>query len=638
MESMSATDGNYPAVEWPRNWFASWRARSKNWSKNANDVSSSARACYMLHGMLVIVHIILVIFYVHHWEHRVIISITSTNNDFWPVLLSASLQAFYTIYTAVLLFLTQRLGVSRTLVRRLKLTAIHDISGAWAGLGSALSSVWRQTDIPASLWTTAGVTAYLASMSVLHVTSSTLLQFQLFNASMATSVPTRLGWLYDLSFSSDANWGSITASLPVINQLSGMVTPGLSNTTVYDTLKTSSVTGNAAVNATTITSHCGLLPNVTYSSNNSFASAPFSMDGANYSLIMGASPPWSDQIQVLQWTGYDGFSGRPLPDGINIWPSVLLMVSTLLEIEPSVQETVAVNMTWEYRNISYTNNNNNTNIDIIPYDIQVYFMQCSLLANTTEGVVDMQTNILLTPVPIWQPSTQWEMYQWTNVSSWAAEIGNALSTPVSSGYSFQDAHLHNTEPSIADEFIMSLVGLNLIAEKSQFGANAPPIPTFVLRPDILELAIAKTTAQLIWTAARFSPSNGGFQPGNGMANVDEEYIALRLNINLLPLCFASSASVIMLGLALHMTRAFDASHNCQAVIPNIGPLQLMWLGHRSASINEALEDVERPTEANLRRAGMIDVCFAKTISGEQEFGSSTDSLASEVDHGHDDEI
>jgi len=83
----------------------------------------------------------------------------------------------------------------------------------------------------------------------------------------------------------------------------------------------------------------------------------------------------------------------------------------------------------------------------------------------------------------------------------------------------------------------------------------------------------------------------------------------------------------MLGLALHMTRAFHASHDSQAAIPNIGVLQLLWLGHRSASINEVLEDVQHPTEANLRRAGMIDVCLMKTISDKEEFRSSTDSLS-----------
>jgi hypothetical protein len=46
--------------------------------------------------------------------------------------------------------------------------------------------------------------------------------------------------------------------------LPGLVSAGLSGATLYDTPKTNSIVGNATVNATTITSHCGLLPNVTY--------------------------------------------------------------------------------------------------------------------------------------------------------------------------------------------------------------------------------------------------------------------------------------------------------------------------------------------------------------------------------------
>jgi hypothetical protein len=95
----------------------------------------------------------------------------------------------------------------------------------------------------------------------------------------------------------------------------------------------------------------------------------------------------------------------------------------------------------------------------------------------------------------------------------------------------------------------------------------------------------------------------------------------------------------MLGLALHMTRASDGSHGSHAVIPNTGALQFLWLGYHSASVHEALKDVENPTNANLRRAGMIDVCFAKTISDEETWLStrnSTDSLSGQVDRGQDD--
>lgn len=160
------------------------------------------------------------------------------------------------------------------LVRRQKLTAMHDISGAWAGIGSALSSVWQQIGIPASWWMTSAVTVYLASISVLHVTSSSLLQLQTFNTIISTSVPITLAWPDNLayfpansSYSSiyDVNWSAITASLPVLNQLPGVAFTGLSNTTVYDTPQINATSGNAIVNATTITSRCGILPNITYS-------------------------------------------------------------------------------------------------------------------------------------------------------------------------------------------------------------------------------------------------------------------------------------------------------------------------------------------------------------------------------------
>lgn len=405
-------------------------------------------------------------------------------------------------------------------------------------------------------------------------------------------------------------WDSITPSLPVVNHLTGLASAGLSNTTLYDTLKTNAIAGNATVNTTTISSRCGVIPNVTYSANTSTAIVPF---GSNSSRMLNASTLWPDQIHIVPWVEYED----PYNEVTEL-NGVYFMVSTSLDIEPSVQDEVAVNMTWAIPGV------------VTPYVIQVYFVQCSLSANTTNGVVDMQTNSLLSSTSISQQSTQWEMnqFEWSN-TSWQAQIGSALATPdSSSGIIFGGTPSQITELSVADEYIMSLVGLNLTDEYSQFLYDgARPISNFTLRPDELEFAVARAAAQLIWIAGQLGTSNGGIELGNGTAYVNEEFIALRLNINLLPLAFATSASVIMLGLALHMTRAFDASHDIQAVIPNIGVLQLLWLGHHSASINDVLEDVQHPTEANLRQAGMIDVCLTRTMSDEEELGGSTDGLS-----------
>ncbi|KAG1810419.1 uncharacterized protein HD556DRAFT_1302722 [Suillus plorans] len=504
--------------------------------------------------------------------------------DFLSAVLSASLQAFYTIYTAVLLFLTQRLAISRTLVRRVKLTAVHDISGAWAGLGSALTSVWRQTDICAARWTTSAVAIYLASITVLHVTSSTLLQFQtsesLTNMGRSASVPTTLGWPDDSSYGNFTNLGPIAASLPVINHLTGLASAGLSNTTLYDTLILS-----------------GRLT---------------SYDNLSNGPVIGTSIVNATTIHIIPWTEYEDSHGDSEDSELD---GIYIMVSTLLGIDPSVQDEVAVNMTWAIPDI------------VTPYVIQVYFVYCSLSANTSHEEIDVQTNSLLSPTSTSQPSMQWEMYSdyqlelgRSNTSGWKTQISKALATNYSSEMVFE--------------------GLNLAEEYIQFRAHgALPISNFTLRPDELEFAVAKAAAQLIWLA------NGGIDPGNGLAYATLvaalSTTTLQLNINILPLAFAASASVIMLGLALHMTRAFDASHDKQAraAIPNIGVLQLLWLGRRSTSINEVLEEVQHPTEANLRRAGMIDVCFSNIIpdEGEVESSTATDSLTGDVDHRRDDE-
>ncbi|KAG1731025.1 hypothetical protein EDB19DRAFT_1831845 [Suillus lakei] len=608
----------------------SWKSHFRNLSGYAIDGLSSAGTCYMLHAILVVIHVVLVIFYIFHWEHRVTLSFTPMNSDFWPVVLSASLQAFYTIYTAVLLFLTQRLAMSRALVRHLKLTAIHDISGAWAGLGSALNIIWQQIDIPASWWAVSAVTAYLASISVLHITSSTLLQFQTFNTSMATSVSTTLGWPNDSMIlnTPNVNWGSITASLPVVNQLPGLVSVGLSNTTVYDTPQTNSMAGHANVNTTTISSRCGFLPNITYSVDAGIVTVNSSIENGSF-ISMQASYPCtligSDQVQVLVPAWSSSSDNFTVPGT----PGVTLMVSTLLDIEPSIQQQVIVPVTWEIASFS------NGSEAIHQYVVEVYFVQCSLSTMTAEAVLDMQTNSLQNPTPVSQPSMQWEIKQfsqWTS-NDWQTSIGWALAYQVGSGYGFSNsagmtAGNPPSVPSIADEYIMSSVGLNLAAESFVQLSGGYPLSTVMLSPGKLEAAIAQVTAQLIWTAGRIGTSNGGFQYGNGTAYVDEQINALRLDINLLPLSFAISASVIMMALALCMTRAFDTSSDSQAAIPDTGALQLMWLGRHSAPVNEVLDDVEHPTEANLRRAGMIDVCFANTISGEtEELGGSTNSLS-----------
>ncbi|KAG1841604.1 hypothetical protein C8R48DRAFT_781315 [Suillus tomentosus] len=341
-----------------------------------------------------------------------------------------------------------------------------------------------------------------------------------------------------------------------------------------------------------------------------------------------------DQIHIIPWTEYEDSDGDS-EDSRALWylcDGIYMMVSTLLGTDPSVEDEVAINMTWAIPDI------------VTPYVIQVYFVYCSLSVITIDEKIGAQTySPPSSTSTVSQPYMQWEMYSdyqlkfgQSNTSSWKTQISKALATNYSSGIVFEGTRSQIIEPSIVDEYIMTLVGLNLAEEYTQFRAHgALPILNFTLGPNELEFAVVRTAAQLIWLAGQLGTVNG-----LAYANIDVPKHILQLNINLLPLAFAAAASVTMLGLALHMIRAFDASHDRQAraAIPNIGVLQLLWLGHRSTSVNEVLEDVQHPTEANLRRAGMIDVCFSHVIPDEGEVESSTaiDSLSCNVGHRRDD--
>jgi hypothetical protein len=101
------------------------------------------------------------------------------------------------------------------------------------------------------------------------------------------------------------------------------------------------------------------------------------------------------------------------------------MVSTLLEIEPSVQQEVAIPMIWDVSICAFDSRNVATiaNISVAAVQaINVYFVQCSLSTNTTTVVIDTQTNTLGSSIPVSQSSTQWEeMLQWTS-TNWSAAV------------------------------------------------------------------------------------------------------------------------------------------------------------------------------------------------------------------------
>ncbi|KAH0835538.1 hypothetical protein J3R83DRAFT_9238 [Lanmaoa asiatica] len=220
--------------------------------------------CYGLHAFLVAIHIVLVGMLFTHPEHSFSVSINNTNAT---IALRVFLHGFYLIYTTVLVLLTQKLALSAVMVQRLKLTAVHDISGAWNGIGAAISALWQQIKVTSSPSALVLVFVYLSCISGLHIISTSVIQFEAFNNTVTSVVPSSLAWPSSPANFSTLDWGDISPLMTMWPLLS--TAKGLSGSTLFDVPSSDYSYTGAVVDATTIQSECGLLSNVSVGTWNS---------------------------------------------------------------------------------------------------------------------------------------------------------------------------------------------------------------------------------------------------------------------------------------------------------------------------------------------------------------------------------
>ena len=287
--------------------FNSKHQRSSRWLTHALAFNPSSRClwCYLLHAIFILLHIVLLFMLLCHPEHHIILQ---SVNEVPTIALAGSLQLFYVvspfsvakqnttgeidllikkIYTLILVFITQRLAVSRAMTRKQSLTSHHDLSQAWTSIGSALFGLWQQAKDTASPCMMLAITTYYLCISVLHVSSTTIMQFEVFSSSKNNTMQSILAWpasFDDTMLSLD--WAGLSPIVP-LNQLPSLSTNGLLNSTVYDTPLVDSTSVNATVNATTIHADCGLLSNLSKSDSSLYGNVTWGRVNANISN-MGA--------------------------------------------------------------------------------------------------------------------------------------------------------------------------------------------------------------------------------------------------------------------------------------------------------------------------------------------------------------
>ncbi|EIW82819.1 hypothetical protein CONPUDRAFT_151876 [Coniophora puteana RWD-64-598 SS2] len=580
--------------------------------------------CHGLHLLLFIVHIILIGIYVPHLEHRTVVAITESHNVL-PIVLSASMQAFYTIYSTILVAITQRLGLLRILQRREKLTSLYDASGAWFGLGSAFLGLWNNFQLPASVISTCCIALYLLCVLVLHIASSSIIQFQTFNASTPATVSTRLGWpgpsanltgYSSLGFGGP-DWQRIGGLAPGISTIGQYNGKGLSGATLYDTLAvTLDNAGRAEVNATTIGFNCGLIPagNMTIKTGQTGSATVqtgtvLEWDNLTAEQTGPYVTPWTDQIL------YNSI----VTDMIN-GPTIDIVYTITTSLSPpssssatSLSKNFGVPMQWTYSDSGASKNKT----------VTTYWVGCGMVTSNGTVQINVRTNELVGDVPSVSVNKEWQslpagkVYAWDGLNMQTSNpspqhdwLELALNNAPKSNITITDLENESYSISLLDYYLMYDLGIwnNTPSVLLTPGIipSFPPDPSFTLDLQALQSGLAKNVAGLLWTAGQLT--DGGYTPDIGAADVHQDVLAWRLNINLLPLLFAFFASLIMLVLAVYI--AGVRTHDDPAV-RGAGILEMLWLADRLPPLRQRLDGVAEPTVDNLRAAGMFEVCLAE---------------------------
>lgn len=178
---------------------------------SANISWSLTHLCQLLHILLILLYAVSVVAAVNHWEHGLNYPFTSAGQTTMSVTISTVTQTFSTVgtlincmllnlsncsclqlYLAILVLVSQRLALVRDLHTRQTLTAIHDKSSAWLGLGSSIMVLKDQLKVRAAIPSVAFIALYLGGVAALHITTPASVSVGTYNGTAFIKNATRL--------------------------------------------------------------------------------------------------------------------------------------------------------------------------------------------------------------------------------------------------------------------------------------------------------------------------------------------------------------------------------------------------------------------------------------------------------------
>ncbi|KAJ7710706.1 hypothetical protein B0H17DRAFT_1173615 [Mycena rosella] len=576
----------------------------------------------LFHSALVALHLVRISIWAAALEHRVIFSLD--NQKIASLLITGISTTFGTIYSAVLVFVTQTLATRRSLQMDQPLTATHDNAAAWAGIGSAILHLWHQKTVPASTIGVLSAFFYLANILVLHITTPALFSLQTFDSYLPVTVTTQglpsLNSAYNLSESrfdslttvSSAFWWPMSdysrGSLKFFPSVVGSTTnPGLYGSTLYDVpVNITEGAGNISVSGMGFNITCGYL---------SSGDMQFSVDDGGW---LGKLPGQKDFEFGIAST-QPGIISRVTPlvnstmDGLGSMMDAMLLYSTIPIVDSNDSSSSWFNLVPPM----------NTSVSAI----QVF--QCSLALLAQTATLDAQTQKILTV----QPELQKTASAW---GPYSGHSDNGSIDGVTGGNPFIDlwAYWYNTMPPSEFElvwgsgtFLASVADVYLIQQLNLPAANHSDTRIVTLHD--LENALSTIVASMFWTLGHLPPTHISIPAGmalpngtvqsqgindvpnppellQGNATVTQVLTKARLDLSIIAITAGLVASIALALLSLSYS-LFHGGIGDDSDLPihGTGILHAIWLYRNHPELETILEQVEDPTDANLRQAGMI---------------------------------
>ncbi|KAJ3556887.1 hypothetical protein NM688_g1776 [Phlebia brevispora] len=523
-------------------------------------------------------------------------------------------QAFTITYCAALVLLTQRITLNEFVKHRQTLTAIHDKSSAWLGLGTSLLTLGRQAKLATDLLGICMITAYLLLIFVVHTTLPSIFgvstQNVTVNAIQSTTLA-RQNVTAALNNGSGANFGlsadalsNLYAILQVYDSLD-LPTVGVLDGTLYDILP---ITQNAAaigveVNATTFSVDCASLSDavqVDFQASNITQIA----NGTSYYTFEFGSDQYAVVIGVM---GANQFQVQSAYAADSSVPDMVVVASTYPVVDSAGDNATSTNLnpTWTDDPVHPLDANTTTITGI-------NLIGCNFGAHNSTALVNPQSRTINQPSASPSPA-HW--HEWTDpdpsgdpllMDTLQAFVNNAPSLTLAD----QSIALVNdtfnglsytATPTILEQFLQ----IDISASRNASLDASGPVTV-----GELNWSLARAYAAVLWyydsasaTSLNVVFDDAGADRLEGEVSIPYSLLEERMTINRISLFAGLAASCVLFALAgVMIIRSGGLTENVAQHDPT-GVLPILWL----LRLEPRLRAVANPDMDALREAGMYEV-------------------------------